>query len=242
VKVFKNILKKIFNKKNIKWFALIFIIIIVFILFFLRRNVDEVIIEDHDLFQYFYGIKVEYSGSIKMNKDDDGITQISFKKETVELDSTPIYFKDEDKVIFPTNMSVVYPILGTQYKLNYYATLYSELEDIYVKDGSYDNVINNAIIYDGDNLYFLTCDCTVKVGNEEYDLNAMSYVIVDTLNSVVNIYDYKNDDYIILEDISDEVIIYNDSIKVNASLDLMYYNNKSRLLLKSIDKLNNLKK
>ena len=38
-----------------------------------------------------------------------------------------------------------------------------------------------------------------------------------------------------------EVYITNDNLKVNASLDLMYYNEKSRLFIKKIEVLKNLK-
>lgn len=235
-------IKQIFSKKNIKWFALLLIIIIVIILLFFRRNVDQVKIENHDLYQYFNGIKVEYTGSIKINKETNNITKITFKDETVDLDSTPLYYKDEEKAIFPKTMSVIYPHLGTQYKVNYFSTIYRDLEDIYVQDGPLNKVISNAVFYDGRDLYFLGCDATVTYGNESYELKAMSYIIVDTYNSVLQIYDKEKDEFKIIENMTDEVIISNSKIKVNATLDLMYYNDKSRLLLKKIDILSNLEK
>ena len=240
LKIKEFFLKKFFSKKNIKWLILLLMIIIVCIFFFFRHDVDEVKIEDHDLYQYLTGIKIEYTGKIKINKNSQEITKISFDKESVELDSTPIYYKDDVKVIFPKNMSVVYPILGTQYKIMYYSTVYKSGNDIYVKDGDFKKKLNNAIIYDGNDLYFLATDCNVSFGGESYDLKAMSYIIVDTLNSVVQIYDRENDEFLNFEGINQDVIISNNKIKVNAKLDLMYYNDKSRLLLKTIDNLNKL--
>ena len=40
--------------------------------------------------------------------------------------------------------------------------------------------------------------------------------------------------------IMDDVIIQNDNYKMNASLDVMYYNDKSRLLIKDLSKLKHL--
>lgn len=236
-----KIIKRVFCKKNIKWFALLLILVIVIVFFSLRRNVDEVKIEDHDLYQYLTGIKIEYTGSIKMNKNTDDITKINFKKETVDLDSTPIYYKDEVKAIFPKNMIALYPLEGKLYKMNYFSTIYRDIDDIYVKDGSLKKKMNNSIIYDGKDLYFLATDATVKFGDQSYDLSAMSYVIVDTLNSLVQIYNQEKDEFFSFEDVKDQVIIGNGKISVNATLDFMNYNGKSRLILKDISKLGNLK-
>ena len=43
------------------------------------------------------------------------------------------------------------------------------------------------------------------------------------------------------ENIEDEVLITTDDYKVNASLDLMYYGDSSRLIIRYIENLNNLK-
>ncbi len=236
-----KIIKKILQKKNIKWAALLLIIIIVVVLFFtFRRKTEEVRIEDHELYQYLTGIKVEYTGRIKINKEDDDITTITFKDESVDLDSTPIYYKDEIKAIFPKNMIVMYPSQGKLYKINYFSTIYQDIEDVYIKDGSLNRIMSKAIIYDGNDLYFLTGNYKVKVNEEEFELKAMSYIIVDTLNSVVQIYDYANDNFTIIPEVKKDVIITGDGISVNATNDLMYYNGTSKLILKNIDVLKNL--
>lgn len=236
-----KVVNKIFKKKNIKWFAIIILIIMVIIFFSLRRSADEIKIKDYDLYQYLTGIKIEYTGTIKMNKETEDITKISFKEESVELDSTPIYYKDSIKALFPKNMIVLYPHSGESYRLNYFATIYKELEDVYIKSGNLEKNMTNAIIYDGSDLYFLADDFEIKFGNETINLKAMSYIIVDTLNQTVQIYDREKDEFKIFEGITEEVIISNKRVKVNATLDLMYYNGKSRLILKQIDKLRKLK-
>ena len=235
-----KIIKKVFCKKNIKWFALLLICFIVIIFFSFRRNVDELKIENHDMYQYLTGIKIEYQGSIKINKNTNNITKISFQDVRVDLDSTPLYYQDAVKAIFPKDMSIIYPLQGLQYKLNYFSTIYQDAKDVYVQDGKVNKAVNNTIIYDGNNLYFLPCACTISFGEYSYDLPAMSYLIVDTLNSLVQLYNREKDEFLSFENITDEVIISSGKFQINATLDLMYYNNKSRLLLKTIDKLSHL--
>ena len=95
---FINLIKLIFKKKNIKWFVLLLIIILVILFFSFRKKVNEYVIENHDLYQYFTGFKMEYKGKIKLDKTDNKITQITFGDDTVNLDSTPLFFADEEKV------------------------------------------------------------------------------------------------------------------------------------------------
>lgn len=230
-----------FFKKNYLWFVILLVLIIVAIFFSFRKNIDEVVIKEHDLYQYLNGIKVEYTGEIIIDKEDK-ITQLNTKDIEVELDSNPIYFADEAKSLFPKNMAVIFPTQGAQYKINYYSTIYNEVGDIYIKDRSYKDVISNAILYDGANIYYLIETSTISFGQNSIKLDALSSITVDPQNQYVGIYNYDEDKYTEYFDVVDEVIIATDKYKVNASLDLMYYNGKSRLLIKMVDKLKNLDK
>lgn len=237
-----KIIERIFNKKNIKWFALLLLLIIIILFFLLRKEVDEVSIENHDLYQYLSGVKVEYTGKIKINKDKNKIIKLSFKDINIDLDTTPIYYKGSKKVLFPKNMAVIYPILGEQYKINYYSTIYNDSDFIYVRDGSLKKNLVNSFIYDGDDIYFFIDSVTVSFGDWNHKVPPLSYIVADTLNNALYIYDRENDLYSSFSDVNSDVIISTNDYKVNASLDYMYYNNKTRLLIKDVDKLVNLSK
>ena len=230
-----------FFKKYYLWFVILLVLIIVAIFFSFRKNIDEVVIKEHDLYQYLNGIKIEYTGEIIIDKDDK-ITQLNTKDIEVELDSNPIYYADEAKSLFPKNMAVVFPTQGSQYKINYYSTVYNEVGDVYIKDRSYKEIISNAILYDGSNIYFIIEPSTITFGDKSIKLEALSSITVDPQNQYVGIYDYDKEEYTEYFDVVDEVIVATDKYKVNASLDLMYYNGKSRLLIKMVDKLKNLEK
>ena len=235
-------MKKVFSRSNLKWLALLIIIIILAILFSFQRDIDVVEIKNRSLYQYLTGIKVEYKGTIHINKNKDEITKLSFKDQVIELDTTPIYYKGEKRVLFPKNMAVIYPLRGIQYKINYYSEIYEDYTEFSIKDGSLDKRLFDAIIYEGGDIYFLTEKSTVTFGDKKYELDPLSYVIVDTLNNTVSVYDYTNDKFDVLEEVRDQVIITNGKYKVNASLDLMYYNDTSKLFIKDVSKLMNLPK
>lgn len=236
----KKILRFIITKKNLRWVLLFSLIIIVIIAFTINRNNDVVVIKKHKLYQYFNNVKLEYDGRIQINKNEDEITKISFEGTTTELDSFPLYYEDLDQLIFPKNMAVVYPLTGKQYKVNFFTIAYLDADEVCVKDKRLVKRLFDAIIYDGRDLYITTEDSTVTIGANSYPVTALSYVEVNTFSQTVNIFDYKNEKYTSIENVVDDVIISNGSYKVNASLDLVYYDNTSKLLIKDISKLTNL--
>lgn len=231
-----------FFKKNYIWLILLLILMIVAILFAFRSSIDKVVIKDHNLYQYTDGIKLEYTGEIMIDKETDEITQLSVKDVVMELGTDPIYYEDEMKVLFPKNMSVIFPLHGSQYKVNYYTTVYRDLDDIYIEDRSLKRTLKDSIIYDGGDIYLLVDKSVVTIGKEKIEVSPLSLVVANTQNKVAYVYNYDKEELIEFTDLKDEVIISTDSYKVNASLDLMHYNEKSRLFIKSIDKLKNLEK
>ena len=237
---FSKLKKIIFRWTNIKWLVLLLIIVIVILFFRFRKKVNEYNLENHSMYQYFTGFKIDYEGSVKLDKKEDRITQITFGDDVVNLNSTPLYYADSETVIFPNAMSVVKPTEGRQFKINYYSLFYKDLDYYSIKDGNYNSKMTNAVIYDGSDLYFFVEDVNVSINGKNITLGAMSYIVVDTFNKSVEVYDYVNDDCKVYSDVVDDVIISNNSYKLNASLDLMYYNDKSRLLIKAIDKLKHL--
>lgn len=237
---FNDIIQKLFSKKIVKWIFLALLIVVIIIFLVMRKSNDVVVIKNHKLYQYFNGFRVDYSGVITLNQTKDEITKITFKDDDSELDSTPLYYADDDRVLFPKMMSVIYPMAAKQYKINYYSEAFIEYDEVVIKDKKNEKRIFDGIVYDGADLYFLTSKNTITIGNNSYEVSPLSYIIVDTLNKKVSIFDHEKEKFTELEEIYDNVIISNGKYKVNASLDLMYYDKGSKLLLKDISKLFNL--
>ena len=232
--------KKKINYSLVVIVSIILIVVVVTIFQSLIKKEDKMIIKKTSLYQYTGDTKLKYTGNVEIDKNND-ITTINFHglKERVTLDTTPVYYVKEKKVIFPKNMSIIFPRTGQQFRINYFSYMTkNEYNDVRLKDRTVEKLLDNCIIYDGYDLYFLIGDYTVTVNNNTYNLSSFSYLRVDTYNGYVEIYDYDNDKMEVINT-EEEIIIENENFKVNGTLDLMYYNETSRLLIKKVDKLKN---
>ena len=171
---------------------------------------------------------------------NNNITKITFGDDVVHLNSTPLYYKGDERVLFPESMSVLKPKEGKQYRINYYSMVYKDLDSYSVIKGKKNILLSDCVIYDGKDIYFFIEDVVVSFGENQVPLGALSYIVVDTLNHTVEVYPYGEEEGVVYDNINDEVIIENDSYRLNATLDIMYYNNKSRLLIKDLSKLKKL--
>lgn len=217
----------------------LFIAVLIIVFSTFKKKTTEYTVKNHDFYQYFASNKVVYSGYIKLYKKDNKIV-LTVTDESIELDSKPVYYADEKKAIFPQNMAVIFPLSGTSKKINYFSEATLDGDFVYVKDHNFNSTIQNALLYDGDNLYVILEKSKLTNGTESYDLSPMSYAFVDPTNSLLEIYNYDEDKFTSIDKLNSDIIIENDKYRVNASFDYMYYNNKARLLLKKVDKLDNL--
>ena len=160
----------------------------------------------------------------------------------MELDIIPIYFqKIDNQVMFPVNMSIVYLNNKTQaYKINYFTKLENEVvneeESTFVYYQDKKMYLGDSIIYDGNDLYLFPYSTTIIVDDVKYELAPLSYVIVD-FNDTIEIYDKRNDKYIIIDDFKNNVMAYYKKYVINLSTDMIMYDNGNRILRKNIDKL-----
>ena len=238
---FKLFLKnKIFKRKNAPYFLLFLVIVAGIVFLLLRKKVDQYVVENHPMYQYFSGNKMDYeAGSIKLDKEGE-ITTISFGDYSVNLDSTPLYFADEEKVLFPQSMSVIQPKLGKQFRINYYSSAFKDLDSYSLKDGNSSYNLNNIFLYDGGDIYFFVEKEVITFGEQRIELSPLSFINVNTFDHTVEVYNRATDEAQFFEEVSDQVMIEGDGYKVNASLDLMYFNDSSKLLIKDIDILKHL--
>ena len=218
-------------KKIIEWckkkYKILIPIIVVFVLliavYFLYReyrydyyrNKIEV-----PVYQYFGGVKTDYTAIVSYNLRKD-IVSIYGKDKKISYDSTPIYYKDEEKIIFPNEMSIIFPLKdGAQYRLYKY-TAYENIDNnYYLTSGKASNTYNNFFMYDGEGLYFFPDDVTLKVGNEEIKLGANSYAEV-VGGYTLTYYDKKEDKAKFLEVEGKEVTVSNNYL--NLSLTNRYF-------------------
>lgn len=237
---------KEFFKRNaialLMTFGIFMILIgVVFIVFFMRKNVDQYKVEKAQTYIYFDQMKFEYNTEMTLDASS-GITKLKLDKEEVDLGSQPIFYKGLQKVIFPQEMAVVFPLTnGTQKKVPKFSQLDASEGGTYIKNTKLNYSLETAFLYDGNDLYFFLEDTTISLGPDyKIVLPAFSYAVYN-FNKELYLYHYEEDQMYYLAEVVDQVVASTDKYTINLSIDSLEYNQKSRLLMKNFSYLSKLK-
>ena len=232
--------EKVENLKEILVrFALILVIInivVASIIYIRQLNTKNVV--SNEFYQYIGDVKQEYIGELELSKEGE-ITTLRTVNVDITLDSTPVYYKNEDRVIFPEDMEIVFLNSNSSvYKIPRFSTISQEKESIYTEINNKQFLTQNAFLYDGNNLYFFIEPTLIKIGNKEYELSPMSYVYID-YGDDIEIYNKKADEYYIEETTGMQVTATcrNNNCTIDLNVDSLNCGGKEQLLPKKIDKL-----
>ena len=174
----KNIVKFLKEKYKILIPIMVSLVLIITIFFLYKgyqydnsRNKKEI-----SVFQYYSGIKVDYTAIFTYNLKD-AIVNIEAKDEELTFKSSPLYYEDLSKVIFPQEMSIVFPLLeGSQFKLYKYSSYYSDDSIHYIKNNADLGIYEYFFIYDGVDLFFFPEETVLKIDNKDFiELGSKSY-------------------------------------------------------------------
>lgn len=205
-----------------------------------KKEIETYTVQDAKLYQYFKEQKREYNTTLTISNEKE-ITELKIDGESVELDSTPFYYQEERKVLFPQTMSVIFPNSNTlQKKIPYFSILDGTDISTYVKNSNLNYMLQNAFLYDGNDLYFFPETVTVTVMGTPYTLTPFSYVII-TYNGECIFYNYEMEQAHVIENVNGDVIAEGNGYTLNLSIDAAIYGEKSKLLLKKLEYLENLK-
>mgnify|MGYP003290900383 CR=1 FL=1 len=170
--------------------------------------------KDVNVYQYFGGVKTDYTLTLTYNLKDL-IVDAKAKDAKIEYDATPIYYLEEEKVLFPHEMTMVFPLReGSQYKLYKYSTYYLKDNVRYINNNNNeDNDYNNFFLYDGSNIFFFPYDVTLKVNKKEIPLGKNSTVTL--VGDTLIYYDYGKGASDIIELNGKDATINSENINVN---------------------------
>lgn len=190
-----------------------------------------------EVYQYFSTNKIEYTAKISRNRSNV-ILDIESDEFNVSLDSTPMYIKDSDKVIFPKEMSVFFPIKDRQYLVNSLTELYKENDLYYLNQKGINKTFDYMFLYDGKDLYFFIDSVKVLIGDREINLSPMSYVDCSYLN-FISIYDRESDTYEIIEldNTMRSILVSNDYMTIDVANDKVIYKDDFTLLINDFSTL-----
>ena len=219
--------------------ALIVIIVIVIIII---GSLNSTTVESHDFYQWYSGQRVEYKGELTFTRKE-GLTELKATDRKVTLDSTPVYYADENgKVIFPEDMAIVYPNNnGMMYRINHFADITEENGEIYLETNlatkTNKSKLEKAFLYDGQDLYFFLERTSITVNGTTYEVSPLSYAIVRYKQSV-EIYNYDKDEYQVIDTTeTQDVKVVTDTYTINMSVDSLQTSEKEQLLIKGLSYL-----
>jgi len=178
---------------------------------------------------------MEYIAKIGRNRKNV-ILEYQNKDFAVSLDSTPVYIKNKDSVIFPKEMSVVFPLKTREYQVNALAEVYEKNDLFYLNVRNLNKTFDHLFFFDGDNLYFFVDAVTLTIGKKKIELSPMSYVNASYMN-FVEYYDYGSDTYKTININNEEVIVKNDYMTINVVGDEVVYKDNFTLLTKDFSYL-----
>ena len=218
--------------------SLILVLFIAFLIYYKISVYDGVTKEETGQFyQYFYGQRYDYEGVVSTNRRDE-IVDFKTDDYDIKFDSTPIYYKNKDKVIFPSDVSVVMPTLNcAEYRAGKYSYITKSKDNYIMTSKKYNDRMGRYFIYDGEDMYFFLDEVTLTVGKREIKLSPLSYVIA-RYNDYVYYYDKKTDVAESIKVDHDDSFVKNDYYKIFVSLDNIDYFGTNVILSTKIDDLN----
>ena len=231
---------KLFHEKYKILIPIMVVLVLLITTFFLykeykfdnQRNKNEV-----SVFQYFSSVKVEYTGIVTYNLKE-AIVDFTAKDAKISENMLPIYYDDMSKVIFPVDMSIIFPLRdGKQYKLFKYATYYEQDGVHFIKNNTDLGTYNDFFLFNGKDTFFFPDETTLKIGDKEYKtLGSMSYVrVVGGLTLIY--YDTATETSEVIELNGKKAYVTSDVINLNVS-DKYFYSFSNKLLLLLPNNLN----
>lgn len=225
------------NKYNVLIPIFLLLVLLIAVLLYSKeyKNNRYAVVDEVDVYQYFSGVKMEYVAEIGRNRKKV-VLEYENKDFAVSLDSTPVYIKDKDNVIFPKEMSIIFPLKTREYQVNALAEVYKENDLFYLNVRNLNKSFDHFFFFDGNNLYFFVDAVTLTVGKKKIELSPMSYVNASYMN-FVEYYDYDSDTYKTINITNEEVIVKNDYMTVNVVGDEVIYKDNFTLLTKDFSYL-----
>lgn len=167
-----------------------------------------------NVFQSFGGIRTDYTAIVTYNLKGS-IVDIKPDGLKIEYDATPIY--SEGKVIFPNEMTIVFPLRdGGQFKLYKYAIYFLDDGLHYIKNNIDTGNYSVFFLYDGKNTFFFPYEVSLKIGDKEVEkLSKMSFATIS--DSAITYYDYEDDKGKVIEVNNKDVVVTSENINVNLS-------------------------
>lgn len=142
------------------------------------------------LYQYFLGVPVEYEDGGKLKFDENSDLVLETDGGDAALDTTPVYYRDEDRFIVSLDMSYVDAALQKEYYVPVLSEFIIEEDRVYFTGyGDQKKQISNGFLYDGVDTYVFLEDSIVYIKGNPIAIGKFSFAKITSKGSYI-IYDY----------------------------------------------------
>lgn len=225
------------NKYNILIPIFLLIVLFIAVLLYTKeyKNNRYAYTDDVEVYQYFSNIKMEYTARISRNKKNVVLDFVNNDFD-VSLDSTPVYLKNNNSVIFPKEMSIVFPLTDMQYRVSALSEVYMKNDLYYLNVRNLNKTFDHLFFFDGNNLYFFVDNVKLTVGDKVIELSPMSYVSASYLN-FVEYYDKETDTFETIDINNEKVVVENEYMTIDVTSDKVIFKDSFSLLTKDFSTL-----
>ena len=182
------------NRSLVKWLvvpAIVLLALAAAVFYFIRSQDIQI---NEDLYQYVSGIRFDYHGKTTITKNDAGV-QLANNKNTVEMDSTPLYCANKDRVFLPVAMLYMNGAQKQLARLDYFTEIYIGGGLVKAQRGKTNLPLDGGFAFDGQDTYLFLEPVTLLIEGEMTEVPPLSYAVV-TYNRQIELYLYGKDRYL----------------------------------------------
>jgi hypothetical protein len=156
------------------------------------NQVDAVAVRQ-EVFQHTSEGRVPYPAGSRVIKSGSGCVLESGGRMN-ELDRTPLYFMDEDRLMITNTVSIVQPVLSLTNRAANMSQVFEQDGMYYVTDGKDFVRVDDFFLFDGKDTYIFFEHATIGWGGNTLDISPFSYITV-RYNQSIAYYDRETGSY-----------------------------------------------
>lgn len=193
------------------------------------NQVDTITVRQ-EVFQHTSKGRVLYQGDSRVIKSGSRCV-LQSSGEMYELDRTPLYFKDEDRLLVTNTVSIVQPVLSLTNRVENMSQVFEQDGMYYVMNGRDTVKVNDFFLFDGKDTYVFFEPAAVEWNGSTLDISPFSYITVRYNQSIVY-YDRETGEYAdISTGMSNVSVRMRCGATVNLSTDILYREDRQEQML-----------
>ena len=199
-------------------------------------------IENVSVYTWFNEEMISYDETAELVFDrNNSATELRIDGKKQEIETTPFFYNDERKVLFPQEMSLIQPRMnnGQQNRIPSLAFVDGTSVTPKISFANFEQELGSSFLFDGSDLYFFINPVNLIVGEEEIELPVFSFATYN-YNHELYVYNYDEGTAKYYENV-DSVKAMADAYMIDLVTDTYNINGKSRLLVQNVGALDLLK-